>query len=221
MDTLYHATGRNGFCGPVALSATFGLPTHEASALIRHIRKDGRPVKSVVPVDLAAAASLLAGRKIALTHYGDWHGNGSPLPTLGQWAEKHLPANVPAIVDTAYHFVAMLKTAEGIQVADSGAWFSRKPALWDGNTKRRSRVKSAMLIEGMEAYAHLRKPSVAHLWPQRAKRAAKPKAPPKVHYSVGYQTLCGRTITANLLTTTDDDGATCSLCKDIDSRWEY
>lgn len=219
MDTLYHATGRNGFCGPVALSATFGLPTHEASAVIRHVRNDGRPVKSVSLGELTLAASELSGRDLHVRTYAKRHclGDSDRRPTLGKWLADDLPEKVPAIVFVGSHFVAALKAADGsIQVADNGAWFSRQPALWDGTTKRRSRVRGCVFVDDALPPRKLAK-RVAR---PPVKRTAKPKAERKVHLPDWMnRTLCGRKITGQTLVTDDGvEAATCQRCKD---KYDY
>ena len=212
MDTLYQVTGRAIKCGPVALSAIFGLPSHEAAALIRHVRNDGRPVNAVSLNHLTLAASELSGRDLHVRTYAKRHclGDSDRRPTLGKWLADDLPEKVPAIVFVADHFVAVLKAADGsIQVADSGYWFSRKPALWDG-TKRRSRVRGCVFVDDALPPRKAGKPPAV-------KRNPAPKVERKVHLPDSRRmTLCGRTITHNVLVTDDGvEAATCHRCQDI------
>ena len=219
MDTLYKVTGRATKCGPVALSAIFGLPTHEAAAVIRYCRNDGRPVNGVSLNHLTLAASELAGVDLHVRAYAKSHcrGDSDRRPTLGKWLADDLPAKVPAIVCAANHFIAVLKADDGsIQVADSGAWFSRKPAKWEG-VKARSRVRGCVFIDGNGSEP--RKPflPVPSKPAKRTKPAAKPKVERKVHLPDWMnRTLCGRTINGNTLVTDDGvEAATCHRCQDI------
>ena len=138
---LHRITGRATKCGPSAISAIAGVPTHEAAAVIR--RLFDRPSVNGVHTDELAAALEEFGwaPDYALRHpkYRErpyarrqevWDRIFAEVPfevraiTLGTFLDP-APAGTWAI-SAGNHFVAY---ADGF-VADSGAWFSRKPAFW-------------------------------------------------------------------------------------------
>ncbi len=138
---LHRITGRAKKCGPAAISAIAGVPTHEAAAVIRHL--SGRYAVNGVYMDELAAALEEFGwspdhvvrhprlRDRPYAHDEEtWERLLSDVPrelravTLGIFLD---PAPAGAwVIATSDHFVAY---ADGF-VADSGAWFSRKPAPW-------------------------------------------------------------------------------------------
>ena len=137
---LHRITGRATKCGPSAISAIAGVPTHEAAAVIR--RLFDRPSVNGVHTDELAAALEEFGwvPDYALRHpkYRErrharreevWDRIFADVPfevravTLGAFLDP-APAGTWAI-STSNHFVGY---ADGF-VADS-AWFSRKPAFW-------------------------------------------------------------------------------------------
>ncbi len=138
---LHRITGRAVKCGPSAISAIAGVPTHEAAAVIR--RLFDRPSVNGVFIDELAAALEEFGwtPDYALRHpkYRNrrhtrreevWDRIFSAVPfderavTLGTFLDP-APAGTWAI-SASNHFVAY---ADGF-VADSGAWLNRKPAFW-------------------------------------------------------------------------------------------
>ena len=138
---LHRITGRATKCGPSAISAIAGVPTHEAAAVIR--RLFDRPSVNGVFIDEFAAALEAFGwaPDYALRHpkYRNrrfarreevWERIFGGVPfdaraiTLGTFLDP-APSGTWAI-SASSHFVAY---ADGF-VADSGAFFSRKPAFW-------------------------------------------------------------------------------------------
>ena len=138
---LHRITGRAVKCGPAAISAIAGVPTHEAAAVIR--RLFDRPAVNGIHTDELAAALEEFGwaPDYALRHpnylqrrYARreevWERIFGDVPfevravTLGTFLDA-APAGTWAI-SAAGHFVAY---ADGF-VADSAAWLSRKPAHW-------------------------------------------------------------------------------------------
>ena len=138
---LHRITGRATKCGPSAISAIAGVPTHEAAAVIR--RLFDRPSVNGVFIDELAAALGEFGwapdyavrhpkfRNRRFARREDvWDRIFSAVPfderaiTLGTFLDPP-PAGTWAI-SAGNHFVAY---ADGF-VADSGAFFSRKPAFW-------------------------------------------------------------------------------------------
>ena len=138
---LHRITGRATKCGPSAISAIAGVPTHEAAAVIRRLF-DRPSVNGVFIDELAAAlAEFCWTPDYALRHpkyrnrrfarrEPEWERIFAGVPfdqravTLGAFLDP-APAGTWAI-SASNHFVAY---ADGF-VADSGAWFSRKPAFW-------------------------------------------------------------------------------------------
>ena len=138
---LHRITGRATKCGPSAISAIAGVPTHEAAAVIR--RLFDRPSVNGVFIDELAAALEEFGwtSDYALRHpkYRNrrharreevWEHIFAGVPfderaiTLGTFLDP-APSGTWAI-SAGNHFVAY---ADGF-VADSGAFFTRRPAFW-------------------------------------------------------------------------------------------
>ena len=138
---LHRITGRAVKCGPSAISAIAGVPTHAAAAVIRRLF-DRPSVNGVYTDELAAALEEFGwAPDFALRHpkYRErrfarreevWDRIFSDVPfevravTLGTFLDP-TPAGTWAI-SAGNHFVAY---ADGF-VADSGAWFSRKSTRW-------------------------------------------------------------------------------------------
>ncbi|MXY38592.1 MAG: hypothetical protein F4160_05465 [Rhodospirillaceae bacterium] len=137
---LHRITGRATKCGPSAISAIAGVPTHQAAAVIR--RLFDRPSINGVYMDELAAALAEFGWEpdYALRHPKRhdrpharrkevWERIFADVPfdvravTLGKMLDV-TPAGTWAI-SASRHFVAY---SDGF-VADS-AWFSRKPRPW-------------------------------------------------------------------------------------------
>ena len=138
---LHRITGRAVKCGPAAISTIAGVPTHKAAAVIRRLF-DRPAVNGVFTDELAAALKQFGwAPDFALRHpkYREcryarreevWKRIFADFPfevravTLGTFLDA-APAGTWAI-SASNHFVAY---ADGF-VADSGAWFSRRPARW-------------------------------------------------------------------------------------------
>ena len=148
---LHRITGRAVKCGPAAISAIAGVPTHEAAAVIR--RLFDRPSVNGVFIDELAAALAEFGwtPDFALRHpncrnrrfarrEAVWERIFGEVPfevraiTLGTFLDA-APAGTWA-VSASHHFVAYGKG----EVADSGAWFSRRPARWSPTDPGHGRV---------------------------------------------------------------------------------
>ena len=138
---LHRITGRATKCGPSAISAIAGVPTHEAASVIR--RLFDRPSVNGVFIDELAAALAEFGwmPDYAIRHpkYRErrharreevWDRLFADIPTdvcaitLGTFLDP-VPAGTRAI-SASNHFVAY---GDGF-VADSGAWLARKPRSW-------------------------------------------------------------------------------------------
>ena len=157
---LHRITGRAVKCGPAAISAIAGVPTHRAAAVIRRLF-DRHAVNGVYTDELAAALGEFGwAPDHALRHpkfrercYARreeiWEHIFADVPfevravTLGTFLDP-APAGTWAI-SAGNHFVAY---ADGF-VADSAAWFSRKPARWsranpDHHRVARRRIREAV-----------------------------------------------------------------------------
>ncbi len=157
---LHRITGRAVKCGPAAISAIAGVPTHEAASVVR--RLFDRPAVNGVHTDELAAALeefswtpdyAIRHPKYRERHYARredvWERIFSDVPcdvralTIGTFLDA-APAGTWAI-SAGGHFVAY---ADGY-VADSGAWFSRKPALWRRANPDHDRVALRRLREAL------------------------------------------------------------------------
>ena len=157
---LHRITGRATKCGPSAISAIAGVPTHEAAAAIRRLF-DRRSVNGVFMDELAAALAefgwtpdyairhpKLRERRFARSEEA-WERIFAGVPsderamTLGTFLDP-APSGTWAI-SASNHFIAY---ADGF-VADSGAWVSRKPRPWfradpDCDRVARRRIREAV-----------------------------------------------------------------------------
>jgi len=138
---LHRITGRATKCGPCAISAIAGVPTHEAAAVIRRLF-DRPSVNGVYTDELAAALEAFGWEPdFALWHPKHrerrharreevWERIFAELPytlravTLGTFLDA-APSGT-WVISASNHFVAY---ADGF-VADSGAWLSRKSRPW-------------------------------------------------------------------------------------------
>ena len=172
---LHRITGRAVKCGPSAISAIAGVPTHEAAAVIR--RLFDRPSVNGVYMDELSAALAEFGwtPDHALRHprYRErrfarreevWERIFECVPfevravTLGTFLDT-APAGTWAI-SASNHFVAY---ADGF-VADSGAWLARKPAPWlrtnpDHGRVALRRIREAVRFVPVPGNAFRRDPS--------------------------------------------------------------
>ena len=166
---LHRITGRATKCGPSAISAIAGVPTHEAAAAIRRLF-DCPSVNGVHTDELAAALEEFGFvPDYALRHpkYRErrharredvWDRIFADVPfevrtvTLGTFLDP-APAGTWAI-SASNHFIAY---SDGF-VADSGAMFSRKPAFWFRAIPDHDRVA---LRRVREAVRFVRAPGIA------------------------------------------------------------
>ena len=162
---LHRITGRALKCGPCAISAIAGVPTHEAAAVIRRLF-DRRTVNGVFIDELATALTVFGwAPDYAIRHpkyrerrfarrEAEWESLFDGVPsrvravTLGTFLDA-APSGIWA-VSASRHFVAY---ADGF-VADSGAWFSRKPARWSRADPSHDRVALRRVREAVR-FAHV------------------------------------------------------------------
>lgn len=141
---LHRVTGRAFKCGPSAISAIAGVPTHEAAAVIR--RLTGRSVVNGVSMaELAAALIELGWEPDNAIRRAELRGPGrerafADVPvqicatTLGRFLDGAPPGTWA--IHAGNHLVAWSRG----HVADSGAWFSREPAAWSRSNPDHARV---------------------------------------------------------------------------------
>ena len=166
---LHRITGRATKCGPSAISAIAGVPTHEAAAVIRRLF-DRHAVNGVFIDELTAALEEFGWTPdYALRHpkYRErcharreevWDRIFADVPfevravSLGTFLDP-APTGTWAI-SASNHFIAY---ADGF-VADSAAWFSRKPTFWFRAIPDHDRVA---LRRVREAVRFVRAPGIA------------------------------------------------------------
>ncbi len=171
---LHRITGRATKCGPSAISAIAGVPTHEAAAVIRRLY-DRHAVNGVHMDELAAALAefgwapdyALRHPKLRYRPHAQrkeaWERIFADVPfdlravTLGTFLDA-APKGAWAI-SASRHFVAY---GDGF-VADS-AWFARKPRPWcradpDCNRVARRRIKEAVRFVRMSGDDARRSPA--------------------------------------------------------------
>lgn len=167
--SLRRITGRATKCGPSALSAITGQPTHDCAATIRRVRRDGRPVRGVKEQHLVSAAwalgwNITPRRDIAPYPSDDpyyVHRDKRDLPTLAQWCREQEPGVYVVVtgMGRARHYVAVElgQTARGAQTITVADSCNRKPVpLADADTHRfgpRSRVSWAAWAYQDESHA--------------------------------------------------------------------
>ncbi len=170
---LHRITGRATKCGPAAISAITGVPTHEAAAVIRRLF-DRPSVNGVYTDELAAALEEFGWRPdYALRHpkfrerrharreeVWDRIFAGVPFEvravTLGTFLDP-APSGTWAI-SASNHFVVY---SDGF-VADS-AWLSRKPRPWrradpDCNRVALRRIREAVRFVRLSRHERRRSP---------------------------------------------------------------
>ena len=157
---LQRITGRAVKCGPSAISAIAGVPTHRAAAVIRRLF-DRHAVNDVFMDELTAALGefgwapdhALRHPKFRDRRYARsedvWACIFANVPfdlramTLGTMLDAAPPGTWA--ISAGNHFVAW---SDG-HVADSGAWFSRKPARWSRANPDHDRVARRRIREAV------------------------------------------------------------------------
>ncbi len=138
---LHRITGRATKCGPSAISAIAGVPTHEAAAVIRRLF-DRPSVNGVFTDELAAALEAFGFvPDFALWHPKHRERRHARRDEVWERIFADVPFEVRAIalgtfldpapsgtwaISAGNHFVVY---SDGF-AADSGAWLSRKPRPW-------------------------------------------------------------------------------------------
>ena len=130
---LHRVVGRARKCGPCAMSAVTGLPSHECAALLREVTGSTQ-IHGVRQRDLIAA--------MALAGWGcerDIHPRRAR-PTLAAWLRGHDTFAHPFVLVVRNHYVAL---AAG-EIADTGWLFSRRPMPVPTAPHRRVRVRETI-----------------------------------------------------------------------------
>ena len=130
---LHRIVGRAGKCGPCAMSAVTGLPTHDCAALLREVA-GRRQIHGVHEAELVAAMALAGWRCARAIH------PCGARPTIAGWLRDHDTFAHPFILVVRNHYVAL---GAG-QVADSGWLFSRRPMPVATAPHRRVRVRETI-----------------------------------------------------------------------------
>ena len=167
---LFEITGRAKKCGPSAISAITGLPTHDAATIIRSVTGK-RAVNGVSPRNLCASLKKCGWKAIGGIRHSKFnfdseeyeHSEDYDFDQVRQYERSFTPVKdlqfakmtlgkfldmKPEgtwVIIAANHYVVY---ADG-QISDSGYWFSRKPTDWDlGNpdckAQARRQVKEAI-----------------------------------------------------------------------------
>ena len=129
--SMHNITGRNGYCGPSALSCVLGIPTDAVSKVVREVvRKNKTPVRGMGLADVSAT----------LDHFGYVYDStvfSKNRPTFSQWIEQYGDTDDFYLLATGNHWIVYNQG----EVADSGAWFGRKPKPLPAKARRRTRAK--------------------------------------------------------------------------------
>ena len=113
---LHRIAGRAAKCGPSAMAAVTGLPTHDCAALLREVT--GRTqIHGVHGYELMVAMTLAGWHCERTVH------PRAIRPTLAAWLRAHDTAADSFVLVVRRHFVAV---GNG-EIADSGWMFSRRP----------------------------------------------------------------------------------------------
>ena len=131
---LHRIVGRAGKCGPSAMAALTGIPTHDCAALLREVT--GRTqIHGVQSYELMAAMTLAGWHCKRTVH------PRAARPTLVAWLDAHDTFADSVVLVVRYHFVAV---GAG-EIADSGFMFDRRPQPVAGAPHRRVRVRQTIV----------------------------------------------------------------------------
>ena len=130
---LHRIVGRAAKCGPSAMSAVTGLPTHDCAALLREVT--GRTqIHGIQSYELIAAMALAGWRCERAIH------PRAARPTLAAWLDAHDTFAETFVLVVRHHFIAV---GAG-EVADSGYMFDRRPQPVAPAPHRRVRVRQTI-----------------------------------------------------------------------------
>jgi hypothetical protein len=130
---LHRIVGRAAKCGPSAMSAVTGLPTHDCAALLREVT-GRKQIHGVQSYELMAAMTLAGWRCERTVH------PRAARPTLAAWLDAHDTFAASFVLVVRRHFIAV----GADEVADSGFMYSRRPQPVAGAPHRRARVRQTI-----------------------------------------------------------------------------
>ena len=135
-NKLHRITGRARKCGPTALSAVTGKPSHECAAVIRQATGK-RAINGVSHEAMLAALNLMNYRtEVMRFDRAEW-------PILNRWLEDNQNKDGIYIIDSGHHWIAY---SAGM-LADSGHFFGRKPiAVSEVTRGLKSRVRVVICV---------------------------------------------------------------------------
>ena len=137
---LHPIVGRAGKCGPCAMSAVTGLPTHDCAALLRRVTGRSQ-IHGVHQHELVAAMAVAGWRCEHVAH---------PLrarPTLAAWLRDHDTFAAAFVLVVRNHYVAL---GDG-EIADSGWLYDRRPRPVATAPHRRVRVHATIVCRPARA----------------------------------------------------------------------
>ena len=130
---LHRVVGRARKCGPSAMAAVTGKPTHDCAALLREVTGLSQ-IHGVHQRDLVAAMALAGWRCERSIH------PRRARPTLAAWLREHDTFAHPFILVVRNHYVAL---GDG-EIADSGWLYDRRPMPVGTAPHRRVRVRETI-----------------------------------------------------------------------------
>ena len=137
---LHRIVGRAAKCGPSAMAAVTGIPTHDCAALLREVT--GRTqIHGVHGYELMAAMTLAGWHCERTVH------PRAALPTLAAWLNAHDTFADSFVLVVRHHFVAV----GGGEIADSGWMYDRRPQPVAGAPHRRVRVRQTIACRPEDA----------------------------------------------------------------------
>ena len=130
---LHRVVGRARKCGPSAMAAVTGKPTHDCAALLREVTGLSQ-IHGVHQAHLVAALALAGWRCERAVH------PRPARPTLAAWLTRHDTFAHAFILVVRNHYVAV---GDG-EIADSGWLFDRRPMPLATAPHRRVRVRETI-----------------------------------------------------------------------------
>ncbi len=130
---LHRIVGRAGKCGPSAMSAVTGLPTHDCAALLRDVT-GRKQIHGVHGYELMCAMALAGWRCERTVHAR------AERPTLAAWLAAHDTFAESFVLVVRRHFIAV----GADEVADSGWMYGRRPQSVATAPHRRVRVRQTI-----------------------------------------------------------------------------
>lgn len=137
-SNLKKVIGRNSFCGPAALSAVFGIPTHDASRYVREANGKTYAIRGMYHSEML---KTLDAHDIKYS-YRKYKKNERL--TINKLLPE-LPAGL-FIISASKHFIAY--DSQTKTFADSGTYKAKKPLPIDKHPHPRAKVVAVFHIKG-------------------------------------------------------------------------